>query len=335
MSKVLQINVSGCDTVPWAVVREWEFNDLKDDGTRELDKLQGVFERVGFIVPLMVWKKGKARPYVLDGHSRKQTLQRMEDDDWEIPDLPVNWIDQATKQLAMEAALYVSSEYSKVTGSSLGAHLGKLKLSGQEMLKIRPMISLPKFEPSSFDFKGRELAGGGDDQKKTQRNDARGAAPDPKDYGGATSIARGSAPMRIWKDMDLLTGDVLDFGCGKEEHEFTKYDIVSHPDPSPLRASWDVVVCNYVLNVQPADHLVTQIVCLLSKLIKPKGQVLIAVRTDVKSTGRTAAGFQQSKSVEEWAGLIGQFLNVVETKTGSGWVGFICRRLPKGRGRGR
>jgi len=118
-------------------------------------------------------------------------------------------------------------------------------------------------------------------------------APKPlsvKDYGGATSMARTGAPIRYWTERGLLIGgQVLDFGSGQEGHAFAKYDIVHQPDPAVLLAQYGTVMCNFVLNVQPVDHLITQIVVLLWHCTRPGGTLLLAEPNNLAVFTRAAA----------------------------------------------
>jgi hypothetical protein len=140
-------------------------------------------------------------------------------------------------------------------------------------------------------------------------------------FGFNTSLPRSKAstPITHWRKMGLLSGDVLDFGCGKETHEFYKFDPFMSPDYSLLRRDWDVVMCNYVLNVQPSDHLIHEICALLSRL---SPLVLIAVLTDSKLSGQRSVGGRDAKSRDEWEGILGEWFKL---KSGVGsFCGFVA-----------
>lgn len=160
--------------------------------------------------------------------------------------------------------------------------------------------------------------------------DTKDPAEDPvlstRDYGGATSIGRSAAPIKHWRSLGLLNGEVLDFGCGQEGHEFAKYDIVHHPDPAVLLRQWDTVMCNYVLNVQPIEHLITQILVMLYHLAKPGGVVLISVRNDVEKSGATNRGYQVSLTHGQWTEKISRILPGCEDVRGSSFSGFIFHK---------
>lgn len=132
-------------------------------------------------------------------------------------------------------------------------------------------------------------------------------------FGAQTALSRRrlSAPMRLWKARGWLKGDVLDFGCGRDPIDgVARYDAFVRPDPKPLLRTWDVVTCNYVLNVQPSDHLVVQIALLLGKLITPDGVILLATISDRSSGWSAACGGRPFKTRGEWEALLNPVLRL-------------------------
>lgn len=142
-------------------------------------------------------------------------------------------------------------------------------------------------------------------------------------YGGLTSMVRGNVPMKFWRDNDYLKGDVLDFGCGQDEHEFAKYDPFTQPETGPLNRKWDTITCNYVLQTQPAEHLIIQIAALMSHMLAPGGQALIAVRNDVKKDSSSSRGFQKAGNREYWTNILSSVFWVEPAQTKK-FHGFIC-----------
>lgn len=122
-------------------------------------------------------------------------------------------------------------------------------------------------------------------------------------HGGATTAASGSAPLTLWKRKRLIKGDVLDFGCGKADHGFARYDAISEPAPGPLVREWDTILLHYVLNGQPADHLIIQLLALLRWMVHPDGRVLIACSHNVDA-------HRMVKTDDQWQALIAQIFTV-------------------------
>lgn len=88
--------------------------------------------------------------------------------------------------------------------------------------------------------------------------------------------------------------DVLDFGCGRgmdaDLAGFEKYD--PHFFSEMPEGQFDVVVCNYVLNVLPIEKQDELVAKILSK-VKAGGKAYITVRRDVKKEGFTSKGTYQ------------------------------------------
>jgi hypothetical protein len=139
--------------------------------------------------------------------------------------------------------------------------------------------------------------------------------------GANTAKARDSAskPMRFYGEAGLLVGEVLDFGCGKDPHDFARYDPAHHPDASALNKQWDTVTCNYVLNVLPLEGLRTNVMLSLRSLVRADGHALVSVwqRSPDAETFRTSRGYQCGWSKEEWAAFLGKFWTVEELPAGA------------------
>lgn len=100
-----------------------------------------------------------------------------------------------------------------------------------------------------------------------------------------------SSPVQFLLSQNLLTGRILDFGCGLgtdvnflEKHglDITGYD--PHYFPTYPDGKFDSIVCCYVLNVlmpeAQADVLMN-----IAHLLKPGGRAYYAVRRDLKKEG--------------------------------------------------
>jgi len=134
--------------------------------------------------------------------------------------------------------------------------------------------------------------------------------------GASTAKARPapSAPMRFYQEAGLLVGDVLDFGCGHDPHDFARYDPAHAPDPTPLQRTWDTVTCNYVLNVLPLEGLRANVMLALRALVAADGQALVSVwsRGDDGETIVTSKGYQCGWTRAEWGAFLGKFWTVEE-----------------------
>jgi hypothetical protein len=103
-----------------------------------------------------------------------------------------------------------------------------------------------------------------------------------------TAIKRNrvSVPTRYFLSNSLIHGKVLHHGCGKAQidtramqgvADVVEYDPTFVPNERALEFTYDVVVCNYVLNVLlPLDAV--NAIRVLRKVTSEKGYALIAVR---------------------------------------------------------
>jgi hypothetical protein len=84
----------------------------------DYDKIKLSIIKYGFSFPFFVWNDGK-KNYILDGHGRFATLCKMQKDGYEIPDLPVVYVDCKDKNEAKQKLLRLNSQYGKMTKESV------------------------------------------------------------------------------------------------------------------------------------------------------------------------------------------------------------------------
>lgn len=119
--------------------------------------------------------------------------------------------------------------------------------------------------------------------------------PDKSRY---TAIARRtlSAPAAYLLEQGLLVGRVLDFGCGRGDlAKFLDGDIEQydpHYAPDKPSGKFDVVVCNYVLNVMGWRRR-KRALAEARSYVKPGGHLYVAVRRDIVREGATSKGTRQ------------------------------------------
>ena len=112
-------------------------------------------------------------------------------------------------------------------------------------------------------------------------------------YSHLTAIEREywSFPARYLWNNQLLTGRILDFGCGygKDVEKLQQkglniqgYD--PYYQPQYPQGQFDTIISFYVLNVLFSEEQ-EQVIMAISQLIKPTGKVYFAVRRDLKTEG--------------------------------------------------
>ncbi|MDI7274894.1 MAG: methyltransferase domain-containing protein [Anaerolineae bacterium] len=100
-----------------------------------------------------------------------------------------------------------------------------------------------------------------------------------------------SYPTRRLLLAGLLTGAVLDFGCGKgADVRFLRakgFDVTGfdpHYSPARPQGLYDTIICHYVLNVLLPEEQ-SHVLMAVSELLRPGGTAYFAVRRDVKKDG--------------------------------------------------
>lgn len=113
-----------------------------------------------------------------------------------------------------------------------------------------------------------------------------------------------SFPAKILFNQNLLSGNVLDFGCGfgtdvkllqAKGISIEGYD--KHYFPQYPENKYDTIICFYVLNVLLPEEQ-AMVLMELSQLIKPTGKVYIAVRRDVQFEGFRMHKIHQKKTYQ-------------------------------------
>lgn len=112
-------------------------------------------------------------------------------------------------------------------------------------------------------------------------------------YSHLTAIERDrpSFPLRFLLERNLITGNVLDFGCGfgtdvkfLNSRGINTVGFDPHYFPNLPREKFDVIICFYVLNVLFEEEQ-NEVLMQISSLLKPNGKAYFAVRRDIKNDG--------------------------------------------------
>ena len=129
--------------IKWSELKNWEFNTLKDQ-KRDVSKLKKTILEDGFTFPFIVWEEGR---YVIDGTGRQLALLELEQEGYDIGELPIVSIEAKDKKDAKKKALLISSNYGSVTKQSLKNFIEEFELSeldtiqiGQKPLKVEDIV---------------------------------------------------------------------------------------------------------------------------------------------------------------------------------------------------
>lgn len=127
LMSTIRISCSAADTLPIDRLTELQGN-LKTIRAPNLERLKRSILKHGFTAPVFVWIAGKHKRYILDGHQRIKALRSLEADGYEIPDLPVAYIQAKTKKEAREKLLYITSQYGDFTSEGITEYVQGLDM---------------------------------------------------------------------------------------------------------------------------------------------------------------------------------------------------------------
>jgi len=114
--------------------------NLKGLDAARYKKLKRALLEHGFSFPFFVWKdKGKLK--ILDGHQRDRVLRRLQAQGYEVPPLPIAFIEAKDETEARKKILLLSSQYGEMTEDSL---LEYLKESDIDLDDLQDTIDLPQ-----------------------------------------------------------------------------------------------------------------------------------------------------------------------------------------------
>ena len=130
---------------------------LKKRTDIDFDKIKLSIIKYGFSFPFFVWNDGK-KNYILDGHGRFATLCKMQKDGYDIPDLPVVYVDCKDKNEAKQKLLRLNSQYGHMTKESVLDFAEGLDINFGEIALPEGIID--------FTVDNEDENGGGEDKKQ-------------------------------------------------------------------------------------------------------------------------------------------------------------------------
>jgi DNA modification methylase len=117
MGKIVKIACRGTDTISIDSLEPFQGN-LKDLSEVNYEKLKKEIIELGFSEPISVWKF-EGKNYVLGGHQRLRTLKAMRDEGYEVPPVPVSYIEAEDVKEAKKKILALTSQYGEITRDGL------------------------------------------------------------------------------------------------------------------------------------------------------------------------------------------------------------------------
>ncbi len=157
MSKEVRVTCSAADILPIDALLEFQ-GDLKRITKDNLDKLKRSILKHGFTAPIFVWKG--VDNHILDGHQRLKALIELRQEGYNIPLLPVAYIDADDEKHAREKLLYITSQYGEFDFRGIDAFISEAGLEIADLSDMRfpdgvLQLESPDFEPATEDEQGK------------------------------------------------------------------------------------------------------------------------------------------------------------------------------------
>lgn len=162
--KEIKITCQGQKYLPIDQLKTFQGN-LKELHEDEYEKLKRSILKYGFSFPVFVWQG-----YMLDGHQRVFTVNKLLSEGYTIGDIPVVEIEAKDKTEAAEKLLVLNSHYAKITDEGLYEFVNEMELDFESLAG--------DLELSDFDM-DRFVEGYMKDEKEEKEDDIPGVLEDP------------------------------------------------------------------------------------------------------------------------------------------------------------
>lgn len=109
MSKKILVSCQGAKTIDLDSLNQFQ-GKLKKISKKNLDRLKKRIISDGIAAPLFIWER-ESESVILDGHQRLKALKSLEQEGYEIPDVPVALIHASDESEARQRVLAISSQF--------------------------------------------------------------------------------------------------------------------------------------------------------------------------------------------------------------------------------
>jgi ParB-like nuclease domain len=154
--KEVRIACQGAASVPLEKLLPFQ-GELKSLSKENYEKLRSKIEDLGFSEPISIWRL-KDGFYIINGHQRLRVLQKMREEGWFVPPLPVSWVEADTLQEAKRKVLSLASQYGTIESQGLYEFMETNNLQEDLATLSFPDIDLEKFEEEFYETKEKEEA---------------------------------------------------------------------------------------------------------------------------------------------------------------------------------
>lgn len=141
----VKITCQGAATLPLEEMIAFQ-GALKTLSDLQAAKLRGSIEREGFAFPVAIWRDLAGRKKILDGHQRIEVLRRMVLDRWEVPEIPVVFVEAENEKQAKRKLLAAASQFGQVQQDGFASFLVEADL---ELDDVFGQINFPELDLSA------------------------------------------------------------------------------------------------------------------------------------------------------------------------------------------
>lgn len=126
--------------------------ELKSLSEENYGRLKREIIQRGFSFPVATWRDSDGKLWILDGHQRTRVLRQLENDGWQIPSVPVVYVEAASLEEAKGKLLAAASQYGKLEEQGLYQFMSQGSIDLNELVDrfTFPDIDVPHFEASYF-----------------------------------------------------------------------------------------------------------------------------------------------------------------------------------------
>ena len=124
--KILKVTCECKDYLNLDDLTEFQGN-LKQRSDSDVDKIIKSIKKYGFSFPFFVWKHDNIN-HCLDGHGRMLAINKLREQGFQIPPLPVVYVDCKDEQSAKDLLLRLNSQYGRMTKESVMEFIGDYEI---------------------------------------------------------------------------------------------------------------------------------------------------------------------------------------------------------------
>lgn len=122
--------------------------ELKTLSVENYEKMVKSFHEHGFSDPIRMWEcPDDGKLYILDGHQRVRVLLQLKEQGWEIPQIPVDYVEASSLDEAKKKLLQIFvSQYGRVDIQGLYEFVSQTAITSDDLMQMDiPHVNIPEF----------------------------------------------------------------------------------------------------------------------------------------------------------------------------------------------